>query len=91
MVVREALETLQAKARAKVEHPFGFVKNLFGHKKARYRGLAKNTAQLMTLFALVTGDRQAAFIGRARPSCTLNAEDGWQYRPGIEIALSCKL
>jgi len=28
------------------------VKNLFGHKKNRYWGLAKNTAQLFTLFAL---------------------------------------
>ena len=35
-----------------VEHPFHVVKNLFGHKKLRYRGLAKNTAQLHTLFAL---------------------------------------
>ena len=35
-----------------VEHPFHIVKNLFRHKKLRYRGLAKNTAQLHTLFAL---------------------------------------
>jgi IS5 family transposase len=35
-----------------VEHPFHIVKNLFRHKKLRYRGLAKNTAQLRTLFAL---------------------------------------
>jgi IS5 family transposase len=38
--------------RAWVEHSFHIVKNLFGHKKLRYRGLAKNTAQLHTLFAL---------------------------------------
>jgi IS5 family transposase len=38
--------------RAWVEHPFHVVKNLFRHKKLRYRGLAKNTAQLHTLFAL---------------------------------------
>ena len=38
--------------RAWVEHPFHIVKNLFRHKKLRYRGLAKNTAQLHTLFAL---------------------------------------
>jgi IS5 family transposase len=35
-----------------VEHPFHIVKNLFRHKKLRYRGLAKNTAQLHILFAL---------------------------------------
>mgnify|MGYP001191818110 CR=1 FL=1 len=38
--------------RAKVEHPFHIIKNRFGLKKVRYRGLAKNTAQLMTLFGL---------------------------------------
>jgi transposase, IS5 family len=35
-----------------VEHPFHVVKNLSRHKKLRYRGLAKNTAQGHTLFAL---------------------------------------
>ena len=40
------------RVRAWVEHPFHIVKNLFRHKKLRYRGLAKNTAQLHTLFAL---------------------------------------
>ena len=28
------------------------LKNLFGHKKVRYKGLAKNTAQLYSLFGL---------------------------------------
>jgi len=28
------------------------VKNLFRHRKVRYRGLLKNTAQLFTLFGL---------------------------------------
>jgi len=28
------------------------VKNLFRHRKTRYRGLAKNTAQLFSLFGL---------------------------------------
>ena len=46
----EKLEHLKASVRAKVEHPFHVVKNLFKHRKARYRGLAKNTAQLFTLF-----------------------------------------
>ncbi|MFX6006943.1 transposase, partial [Acinetobacter baumannii] len=35
-----------------VEHPFHVLKNLFRHRKTRYRGLAKNTAPLHTLFAL---------------------------------------
>ena len=41
-----------AQLRAPVEHPFHIVKNRFRHKKLRYRGLVKNTAQLHTLFAL---------------------------------------
>ena len=47
----EKLEHLKASVRAKVEHPFHVVKNLFRHRKTRYRGLTKNTAQLYTLFA----------------------------------------
>jgi IS5 family transposase len=49
--MREKLEHLKASVRAKVEHPFHVIKNLFRHRKTRYRGLAKNTAQLFTLFA----------------------------------------
>jgi IS5 family transposase len=49
--MREKLEQLKASVRAKVEHPFHVVKNLFRHRKTRYRGLAKNTAQLFSLFA----------------------------------------
>ncbi|WP_217127066.1 transposase [Hydrogenophilus thiooxidans] len=45
-------ERRNASIRAKVEHAFHIVKNRFGHRKVRYRGLAKNTAQLFTLFAL---------------------------------------
>ena len=32
--------------RAKVEHPFGVIKRVFGFIKVRYRGLAKNTQRL---------------------------------------------
>ena len=41
-----------AMVRARVEHPFRVLKRQFGHLKTRYRGLAKNRAQLFTLFAL---------------------------------------
>jgi IS5 family transposase len=50
--LRDQLETLKARIRAKVEHPSHILKNRFGLKKLRYRGLAKNTAQLITLFGL---------------------------------------
>ena len=45
-------EKAKAQVRARVEHPFHIIKNLFKHRKVRYRGLNKNTAQLHTLFAL---------------------------------------
>ena len=48
----EQYEQAKARIRAKVEHPFHVVKNLFRHRKTRYRGLAKNTAQLFSLFGL---------------------------------------
>ena len=48
----EQAEKLKASIRAKVEHPFRVIKRQFGYTKVRYRGLAKNTAQLFTLFAL---------------------------------------
>ena len=50
--VLDQLEHIKARIRAKVEHPFRVIKRQFGHVKVRYRGLAKNTAQLHTLFAL---------------------------------------
>jgi IS5 family transposase len=48
----DEIEYLKASVRAKVEHAFRLIKRQFGHTKVRYRGLAKNTAQLHTLFAL---------------------------------------
>jgi transposase, IS5 family len=48
----ETAERVLSQVRAWVEHPFHIVKNLFRYRKLRYRGLAKNTAQLHTLFAL---------------------------------------
>ena len=47
-----AYEKLKASIRAKVEHPFHVVKNIFKHKKTHYKGIAKNDAQLNVLFAL---------------------------------------
>jgi len=47
---KEKLEKAKASVRAKVEHCFHVVKCLFKHRKTRYRGLAKNNAQMFTLF-----------------------------------------
>jgi len=48
----EKIEHRKASMRAKVEHPFRVIKRQFGLMKVRFRGLAKNTAHLLTLFAL---------------------------------------
>ena len=48
----EQAEQLKASVRAKVEHPFHVIKNRFLHRKVRYKGLAKNEAQLFSLFGL---------------------------------------
>ena len=61
--ILKAVEKAKASVRAFVEHPFHIVKNLFGHRKVRYRGLAKNGQQLYTLFGLANvmiGGRTAA-------------------------------
>ena len=57
--------------RAKVEHPFRVIKRQFGYQKTRYRGLAKNHAQIVTLFALANvyqARRQLMPAGKVCPS-----------------------
>jgi len=49
---KRKVEKAKAQVRAKVEHPFRVIKRQFGYTKVRFRGLMKNTAQLVTLFAL---------------------------------------
>lgn len=49
---KHKIEKAKAQVRAKVEHLFRVIKRQFGYVKTRFRGLAKNTAQLVTLFAL---------------------------------------
>ena len=45
------IERRKSSVRSKVEHPFLIVKRYFGFAKTVYRGLAKNTHRLHTLFA----------------------------------------
>ena len=49
--LNEQAEQLKTSVRFNVEHPFRVIKRQFGYVKVRYRALAKNTAQLITLFA----------------------------------------
>ncbi|HEY0197237.1 MAG TPA: transposase, partial [Rhodanobacter sp.] len=46
------VEYLKAAIRSKVEHPFRVIKRQFGYQKLRFKGLIKNTAQVLTLCAL---------------------------------------
>ena len=54
-----------------VEHPFRVVKRQFDFVKVRYRGLAKNTGQIVTLFALanlwLARKRLLPLLGEVRP------------------------
>ena len=50
----DQLERIKASIRAKVEHSLRVIKRPFDQFKVRYRLLAKNTAQLDTLFALAS-------------------------------------
>jgi IS5 family transposase len=48
----QAINRTRARVRARGEHAFLVVKHLWGFRKVRYRGLAKNTARVYALFAL---------------------------------------
>ena len=50
--ILEQLEQAKASISAKVEHPFRVIKRQFDYTKVKYRGLAKNTANLVMLSAL---------------------------------------
>ncbi len=53
-------EKKKASVRAKVEHPFWYVKQMFDYRKVRYRGLKKNMERIHVLLGfanLMIGDR----------------------------------
>lgn len=64
-------EYRKASIRAKVEHPFRVIKRQFGLTKVRFKGLAKNTAHVVTLFALsnlwMARKKLMAMMGEVRP------------------------
>jgi IS5 family transposase len=51
-LLREQFKKHTVSVRAKVAHPFHVIRNLFGRKKARYRGISENAPQLYTHFGL---------------------------------------
>jgi IS5 family transposase len=48
----ERINRSRSRVRARGEHAFHVVKRLWGFRKVRYRGLAKNTARVYAVFAL---------------------------------------
>ena len=50
--VERAKNRTKSKVRAKVEHPIGVIKRVFGFAKVRYRGLRKNAHRLRVACAL---------------------------------------
>jgi transposase, IS5 family len=59
------VEQAKASVRAKVEHPFRWVKGIFGYGKVRYRGLDKNMNRLYLLlgFANLLRSRSLGYTG----------------------------
>ncbi len=71
--ILDQIERIKTQVRAKGEHAFRVVKRQLGYVKVRYRGLAKNTAQLRTLFALANlwmARRALMNTGEIRPEWT---------------------
>ena len=68
---QKAFNRMLSAVRAIVEHPFRVVKRHFGFTKVRYRGLKKNTGQIVTLFALanlwLARKRLLPIVGKVRP------------------------
>ena len=68
------IENRKSAVRCKVEHPYRIVKNIFGFRKAVYRGLRKNLNRLHVLFASANLYMLARAGGSLRPvqgSCAL--------------------
>ena len=63
--VNHKIEYAKAQLRAKIEHPFQVIKVRFNHRKVRYRGLEKNTAQLFSLFGLANLMLAKRYLQRA--------------------------
>ena len=55
-------EKRKASVRAKVEHPFLYIKRHFDYGKVRYCGLAKNTQRLMTLLGFANLMRAEQYL-----------------------------
>lgn len=58
----------KSQVRAKVEHPFRPLKNIYGFAKVRYRGLMKNANRAFAMLALINLDKWGSpLTGQVRP------------------------
>jgi hypothetical protein len=86
------------KMRAKVEHVFRVLKCQFGYRKVRYRGIAKNGAQVFSRLARALADSLMPYTwpeqtatpmnraGAGRPLNGGSADPGWRMPPIITEA-----
>jgi IS5 family transposase len=56
------IERIKASVRAKVEHPFRYVKRVFGYEKVRHRGLARNENRLALLLGFANLMRAERYL-----------------------------
>lgn len=61
----------RSRVRARGEHPYHVVKHLWGFRKVRYRGLAKNTVRVFAAFALANLYRMRKRLRPAGATCLL--------------------
>ena len=68
--VEKAKNRTKSRVRAKVEHAIGVIKRIFGFRKVRYRGLAKNLHRLDVTAALANLYLARSYLlRRQRESC----------------------
>jgi IS5 family transposase len=65
------INRVRSRTRARGEHPFRVIKQLWGFVKTRYRGLAKNLARAQTMFALANLYQLRAQLIPAGARCAL--------------------
>ena len=85
-------EKEKASIRAKAEHPFFYVKRMFGYDKVRYRGLHKNKQRIALLLGfanLLIAERSLASLPRYPCAWTAakSSRPAWK-RPGFAAPLA---
>lgn len=90
----EQMKKLKARVRAKVEHPRKVLERQFGHAKVHYRGLTKDTAQMVTLFArsnlwmvqgpIDGGAGMSASNAHPKLPASYAMSSGWRFKAPVE-------